>query len=127
METRGNRQDYLALNDGYDTETQTDSRCSSPILDATDSGSSSLPYSIGQPELYAEVDPTIQLSDSEILPSESVSQPQNLTQLLRGHQLVRRAEKNHGFGNILPVQKLAASGLTTASKRGNLWIESSDV
>ncbi|KAK9311899.1 hypothetical protein V1524DRAFT_440926, partial [Lipomyces starkeyi] len=51
METRGNRQDYLALNDGYDTETQTSS-CSSPILDATDSGSSSLHYSIGQPEFF---------------------------------------------------------------------------
>ncbi|KAK9342093.1 hypothetical protein V1522DRAFT_417255, partial [Lipomyces starkeyi] len=79
METRGNRQDYLALNDGYDTETQTDSHCSSPILDATDSGSSSLHYSIGQPELYAEVDPILQLSDCEILPSESVSQPQSFS------------------------------------------------
>ncbi|KAK9312017.1 hypothetical protein V1524DRAFT_440643, partial [Lipomyces starkeyi] len=53
METRGNRQDYLALNDGYDTESQTDSRYSSPILDATGPGSSSLPYSIGQPEFLA--------------------------------------------------------------------------
>ncbi|KAK9342625.1 hypothetical protein V1522DRAFT_415518, partial [Lipomyces starkeyi] len=76
METRGNRQDHLALNDGYDTETQTDSRwalCSS-----------SLPNSIGQPELYTEVDPIIQLSDSEILPSESVSQPQSLNPTIAG-------------------------------------------
>ncbi|KAK9247655.1 hypothetical protein V1506DRAFT_531790 [Lipomyces tetrasporus] len=53
METRGNRLEYLALNDGY--ESQTDTRCSSPILEATDPGSSSSPYSIGQSELYTEV------------------------------------------------------------------------
>ncbi|KAK9311910.1 hypothetical protein V1524DRAFT_440949 [Lipomyces starkeyi] len=62
------------------------SRCSSPILDATDPGSSSLHYSIGQPELYTQVDLILQLSDSEILPSESVSQPQSLNSILRGHQ-----------------------------------------
>ncbi|KAJ8103601.1 hypothetical protein POJ06DRAFT_293472 [Lipomyces tetrasporus] len=72
METRGNRLDYLALNDGY--ESQPDTRCSSPILGATDPGSSSSHYFIGQSDLYTEVDPILQLSDSEILPSESVSQ-----------------------------------------------------
>ncbi|KAK9249812.1 hypothetical protein V1507DRAFT_469571 [Lipomyces tetrasporus] len=81
----------------------------------------------GQSELYTEVDPILQLSDSEILPSESVSQPQSLNLIIAGRQLVRRAQKNHGFGNISPVRKHSASGLTTAPKRGNLWIGSSNV
>ncbi|KAK9490521.1 hypothetical protein V1508DRAFT_424700 [Lipomyces doorenjongii] len=34
LETRGNGQDYLALNDGYDTEALTEDRISSKIPDA---------------------------------------------------------------------------------------------
>ncbi|KAK9358012.1 hypothetical protein V1504DRAFT_471567 [Lipomyces starkeyi] len=97
METRENRQDYLILSDGYDTETQTDSRCSSPILDATGPGSSSLHYSIGQPELYAEVDPILQFSDSEILPSESVSQPQSLNSTIAGSSFSQKGRKESWF------------------------------
>ncbi|KAK9489763.1 hypothetical protein V1508DRAFT_361396 [Lipomyces doorenjongii] len=113
MKTRGNRQDYLALNDGYDNETQTDSRCSSPILDATDPGSSSLHYSAGQPELYAEADPILQLSDSEILPSESVSQPQSLNSTIAGSSLKSEGQKrimetrDEWFDNRIKKRKFA--------------------
>ncbi|KAK9349554.1 hypothetical protein V1523DRAFT_333490, partial [Lipomyces doorenjongii] len=93
METRGNRLDYLALNDGY--ESQTDTRGSSPILEATDPGSSSSHYSIGQSEL--EVDPILQLSDSEILPSESVSQPQSLNSIMAGSSVSQKGPKESWF------------------------------
>ncbi|KAK9237946.1 hypothetical protein V1525DRAFT_342647, partial [Lipomyces kononenkoae] len=93
MQTRGNRQDYLALNDGYDSETQTDTRCYSPILDATDPGPSSLNDSIGQPESDPPVDPIL-LSDSEILGSESVSQPQSD---IAGSSVTQRGAKESWF------------------------------
>ncbi|ODQ69996.1 hypothetical protein LIPSTDRAFT_333809 [Lipomyces starkeyi NRRL Y-11557] len=97
MEIRRNRQDYLALNDGYDTETQTDTRCSSPILEAADPGSSSSHYSIGQPESYTEIDTIIQLSDFEILPSESMSQPQSLSSVIAGSSVSRKVAKESWF------------------------------
>ncbi|KAK9489221.1 hypothetical protein V1508DRAFT_83058, partial [Lipomyces doorenjongii] len=93
METRGNRLDYLALNDGY--ESQTDTGGSSPILEATDPGSSSSHYSIGQSEL--EVDPILQLSDSKILPSESVSQPQSLNSIMAGSSVSQKGPKESWF------------------------------
>ncbi|KAK9371796.1 uncharacterized protein V1513DRAFT_386140 [Lipomyces chichibuensis] len=95
METRGNRLDYLALNDGY--ESQTDTRCSSPILEATDPGSSSSHCSIGQPELYTDVDPILQLSDSEILPSESVSQPGSLNSIIAAPSISQKGPKVSWF------------------------------
>ncbi|KAJ8098093.1 hypothetical protein POJ06DRAFT_213346, partial [Lipomyces tetrasporus] len=86
METRGNRLDYLALNDGY--ESQPDTRYP---------GSSSSHYSISQSELYTEIDPILQLSDSKILPSESVSQPQSLNSIIAGSSVSQKGPKESWF------------------------------
>ncbi|KAK9358134.1 hypothetical protein V1504DRAFT_413115, partial [Lipomyces starkeyi] len=115
METRGNRLDYLALNDGY--ESQTDTRCSSPILEATDPGSSSSHYSIGQPELYTEVDPILQLSDSEILPSESVSQPQSLNSIIAGSSVSQKGPKESWFWQYFTCTETRSEWLDNRTKK----------
>ncbi|KAK9241486.1 hypothetical protein V1506DRAFT_440602, partial [Lipomyces tetrasporus] len=97
METRGHRQNYLALNDGYDTDVQTEDPNSSPILDAADAGPSSRRYSISQIELDTEVDSLIQLSESGILPSESASQSQSLNSTISERSVIQKGRKESWF------------------------------
>ncbi|KAK9377310.1 uncharacterized protein V1513DRAFT_95484 [Lipomyces chichibuensis] len=66
METRGYRQNYFALNDGYDSEVLPEDQLSN----SPTPGPSSNPM-FGQREL----DSLIDISDVEVLPSDSVSQP----------------------------------------------------
>ncbi|KAK9368031.1 hypothetical protein V1509DRAFT_550330, partial [Lipomyces kononenkoae] len=117
METRGNRLDYLALNDGFDTESQTDSRCSSPILSPMDPGSSSSHYSIGQRESYTEVDPIIQFSDSEILPSESVSQPQSLNSAITGSSASQKCPQESWFWSYFTCTETRSEWIDNRTKK----------
>ena len=64
METRGNRQNYLALNDGYDNEALPEDQLSSPTPEL-----STLPTFT-----RIELDTFLDTPDVEINPSESASQ-----------------------------------------------------
>ncbi|KAK9318994.1 hypothetical protein V1517DRAFT_79721 [Lipomyces orientalis] len=108
METRGNRLDYLALNDGY--ESQTDIRGSSPILEATDPW-----FIIGQSEL--EVDPILQFSDSEILPSESVSQPQRLNSIMAGSSVSQKGLKESWFWQYFTCTETCSEWVDNRTKK----------
>ncbi|KAK9386419.1 hypothetical protein V1515DRAFT_587303 [Lipomyces mesembrius] len=102
METRRKRQDYLALNDGYDTAALKDERISSPIADAADPGLSSLRYSFSQTELDAEVDSLRHLPESEVSLQNRHHNNKIPAQLLPSCQLLRQAKKEHSFANISP-------------------------
>ncbi|KAK9319728.1 hypothetical protein V1517DRAFT_310476 [Lipomyces orientalis] len=72
METRGNRQNYLVLNDGYESDAQSGDWISSP---PEEPGPSSLPHSVGQPAVGADINSYVEVPDDEVLPSKSASQP----------------------------------------------------
>ncbi|KAK9357130.1 hypothetical protein V1504DRAFT_136801 [Lipomyces starkeyi] len=79
METRGNRQNYLALNDGYESDAPSEDWISSPLSPATqgpeEPGPSALPHSLGQSAVGADINSCVEVPDDEVLPSESASQP----------------------------------------------------
>ncbi|KAK9334734.1 hypothetical protein LIPSTDRAFT_738 [Lipomyces starkeyi NRRL Y-11557] len=79
MQTRGNRQNYFALNDGYDSDAASEDCISSPLSPATqdleEPGPSSLPDFLSQSAVSADVNSCVEILDDEILPSESASQP----------------------------------------------------
>ncbi|KAK9342275.1 hypothetical protein V1522DRAFT_334669, partial [Lipomyces starkeyi] len=80
MQTRGNRQNYLALNDAYDSEAPPEDWISrlipSPATqDPEGLGQSSLPHYLSQSAVSADVNSCLEFLDDEVLPSESASQP----------------------------------------------------
>lgn len=86
METRGNRQNYLMLNDGYDDEALPEDQLSSLTPDL------SVLSAITQPELNAFLD----IADVEIHPSESASQSLSYptTSTAAGSSIVSYASQN---------------------------------
>ncbi|KAK9385567.1 hypothetical protein V1515DRAFT_237307 [Lipomyces mesembrius] len=78
MQTRGNRQNYLALNDGYDSDAASEDWISSPLSPATqdleEAGPSYLPHSLSQSAVSADINSCVEILDDEVLPSESASQ-----------------------------------------------------
>ncbi|KAK9428606.1 hypothetical protein V1505DRAFT_332264, partial [Lipomyces doorenjongii] len=79
MQTRGNRQNYLALNDGYDSDAASEDWISSPLSpetqDLEEAGPSCLPHSLSQSAVSADINSWVEILDDEVLPSESASQP----------------------------------------------------
>ncbi|KAK9385263.1 hypothetical protein V1515DRAFT_255022 [Lipomyces mesembrius] len=91
METRGYRQSYFALNDGYDSEVLPEDQLSrSPTP-----GPSSNPI-FGQRELDSFID----ISDVEVLPSDSVSQL--IPQLGADSSMVSRSLEDIGLPSVRP-------------------------
>ncbi|KAK9358843.1 hypothetical protein V1504DRAFT_459728 [Lipomyces starkeyi] len=77
MQTRGNLQNYLALNDGYDSEAASEDWISSPLSPATQDLEEPrpLPHSLSQSAISADINSCVEILDDEVLPSESASQP----------------------------------------------------
>ncbi|KAK9234129.1 hypothetical protein V1525DRAFT_321626, partial [Lipomyces kononenkoae] len=77
MQTRGNRQNYLALNDGYDSDALSEDWISSPLSPAAQDPvePSSLPHSQSQSAVSSDINSFVEILDDEELPAESASQP----------------------------------------------------
>ncbi|KAK9327457.1 hypothetical protein V1520DRAFT_264655, partial [Lipomyces starkeyi] len=75
MEARGDRQNYLALNDGYESDAPSEDWISSPLSPEPKPGPSALPHSLGQSAVGADINSCVEVPDDEVLPSESASQP----------------------------------------------------
>ncbi|KAJ8100121.1 hypothetical protein POJ06DRAFT_124813 [Lipomyces tetrasporus] len=89
METRGNRQNYLALNDGYDSEGLPEDQLSNP----TPGPSSNPIFSQG------ELDSFIEISDVEVLPSDSVSE--SIPQPGADSSIVSRSSQDIALPSVL--------------------------
>jgi hypothetical protein len=103
METRGNRQNYLALNDGYDSEALPEDQLSSP-----NPGSLSISR-IDQ----REFDSFLEIAECEILPSESISQS---PQLLKSTAIDSSVVSHISQDNSLP-----STHDSKAKKRAWFW------
>ncbi|KAK9354341.1 hypothetical protein V1523DRAFT_425132 [Lipomyces doorenjongii] len=79
METRGNRQNYLALNDGYESDAPSEGCISSLLSPATQCPESRAYHLYLTPSVNRQSVQTsilcVEVPDDEVLPSKSASQP----------------------------------------------------